>query len=174
MPHVVTLGVVGFLAWLFATSGVHKIRAPHQYSALLTRYLPRLPAAAFLALCLGAVETVTAAGLLVPASRSAATFFALCLLLMYAGGMALQLLRGQDDMRCGCGGADSDLLISPLLVVRNLICASLGVAALLEPVRVATAWPGVLMALCIAVFLVLINLSAEQLIGNSQQMAEDL
>ena len=174
MPHVVTLGVVGFLAWLFVISGVHKIRAPQIYAALLTRYLPRLPAAAPLALCLGTVETFIGAGLLIPASRSAATLFAVILLLMYAGVMALQLLRGQGDMRCGCGGADSDLLISPLLVVRNLICASLGAAALLEPVRVAAGWPGVLMALCITVFLVLMNLSAEQLIGNSQQLAEDL
>lgn len=174
MPHVVTLGVVGFLAWLFASAGLHKLRAPRAYAGLLSRYLPGLPAVAPVALCLGALEVVVAVALLLPASRAVATLAAVCLLLAYAGGMVLQLLRGEGDMRCGCGGADSALLISPSLVLRNLICAGLGAAAFLDPVRVDGGWPGVVMALCIAIFLVLANLSAEQLIGNSQQLAEDL
>ncbi|MEQ8515259.1 MAG: MauE/DoxX family redox-associated membrane protein, partial [Chromatocurvus sp.] len=102
MPQLVTLGVVGFLAWLFASAGLHKLRTPRVYAGLLARYLPVLPAIAPLAICLGALEILVAVALLLPASRSLATLAAICLLLAYACGMAWQLLRGRADMRCGC------------------------------------------------------------------------
>jgi hypothetical protein len=119
------------LALLFASAAMHKRSEPARFRAQLAAYglLPAdlvRPAAATLPwLELGI------ALLLVPAATRGATgAVAAILLSAYAGGIAVNLLRGRADIDCGCGGTAQPLSWS--LVLRNLALAS-AAALLLAP-----------------------------------------
>lgn len=110
------------LALLFASAALHKRSEPARFRAQLGAYdiLPAdvvKPAAAALSWC-----ELGLALLLVPDATSAiAGIAAAALLLAYAGGMGLNLLRGRTDIDCGCGGAPQPLSWS--LVGRNVALA---------------------------------------------------
>lgn len=110
------------LALLLAFAARHKAVDGPRFRAQLAEYR-LLPAAmvAPAALTLMLVELITAVGLLLPGTRSGAALVAAALLALYAGAMAVNIARGRSHIDCGCG--DAPQLLSPWLVLRNLVLA---------------------------------------------------
>lgn len=166
--------MAGFLAWLFAMAGFHKLRHPGSLGEVAAQYVPA-PLRGWwrdsLVLLVGAAELLLAVALLWPASREAGAAGAVALLLAYALMMAWQLLQGQRDLRCGCAGPASDVRISPALVLRNLCIAGLAMLLWLPTAPAALSASALGLALGMVLFLLVLYLSAEQLISNSQSMA---
>lgn len=174
LPEVVAIALSGFIAWLFVVAGLHKLRHPAQFSELAAQYLPAPLRGLWrdgLVYPVGVLEIGIALALLPPQTRVAAAVAAAALLAVYALMMAWQLALGRRDLRCGCAGPASEVLVSPGLVVRNLLTAGLALLLALPSGPMALSGTGFLLALCMAGFLVGLYLAAEQLISNSQQMA---
>jgi len=174
LPEIVAVAVAGFLAWLFAVAGWHKLRHPAQFSELAAQYLPAALRSLWrdkLVYPVAVLEIAVALALLPPQTRGIAALTAAGLLAGYGLMMAWQLLLGHRDLRCGCAGPASDVLVSPVLVMRNLLTAGLALLLILPPNPMAWSGAGVLLTLCMAGFLVALYLGAEQLISNSQHMA---
>ncbi|MEQ9462565.1 MAG: MauE/DoxX family redox-associated membrane protein [Haliea sp.] len=175
LPDVVGIALAGFLAWLLATAGVHKLRHPAQFSELAAQYLPQPLRPLWrdqLVSPVGILEVAIALALLLPQTRAAAALLAATLLTGYALMMAWQLAQGRRDLRCGCAGPASDVLVSPALVLRNLLTAALTLLLALPAGPFAVSASGILLALCMAGFLIGLYLAAEQLISNSQHMVK--
>lgn len=164
-------GIAGFLAWLFATAGWHKLYEPAQYSMLIGQYLPALPGKRWLVYPVALVELALAILLLLPATRPAGGLAAAALLVAYAGLMGWQLAMGRRDIRCGCGGPASRVTISPSLVLRNLLCAAGALLLAFPAGGLHLTIPAIGLVLFVAGFLILLYLCSEQLIANSQKMA---
>lgn len=171
MPDLVGNGVAWFFAWLFATAALHKFRDPVYYRELLANWLPGLPGAQLAGWLAGALEVAIAILLLAPAARPAGLLTGAMLLLLYAVLMASQLARGRRDVKCGCAGPASAVTISPVLLLRNMLCAGLALVALLPPAVVGAGVTGVGLSLSVATFLALAYLASEQIIANAQLMA---
>jgi len=126
------------LALLIASAAWHKLSDRLRFAETLRAYelLPRWlvsPAASLLAL----LELSIAAGLLYPPSRELAALAAISLLSLYTGAIATNLLRGRQQIDCGCFASSRSAPLSSLLIVRNLILLS-AAAVLLMPVQSRT------------------------------------
>ena len=174
MPEVLDNGLALFFAWLFAAAALYKFRAPRYYQVLLQSHLPGLPFKPLIPMFLAITELLIAVLVLWPPTRTVALAGVAALLIAYAATMSWQLRNGHADAACGCSGAGSELLVSPALVTRNLVCAALALASM---TAAASAWSGLLSAalsLVIAVALVSGYLLCERLIGNAQFMNQDV
>lgn len=174
MYEVIGLGVAGFLAWLFAAAGLHKLRYPASLEEVAGQYLPASLRGRWqggLVMLIGVVELLVALALLLPATRAMGAGGAAILLLAYALLMAWQLLQGRRDLRCGCAGPASDVRISPVLVARNVVLAGLSSLLWLGGAPAGPSIPALGLGLGMALFLLGLYLSVEQLISNSQFMA---
>lgn len=174
LPEMVAIAIAAFLAWLFLVAGWHKLRHPAQFSELAAQYLPAPLRPLWrdgLVYPVGALEIAVALTLLLPQARSGAALTAAALLAGYALMMAWQLLQGRRDLRCGCAGPASDVLVSPALVARNLLTASLALLLALPSAPMILSVAGLVLALSMAGFFIGLYLAAEQLISNSQHMA---
>lgn len=113
-----------FVAFILLAAGVAKLGSGREFAAVVRNY-KLLPNALvkWVAYAVPASEVVVAAGLLTgyglgPAAVGAALIFSL-----FAGAIAVNLLRGRRHISCGCfGGGGSDVL-SWALVLRNLALA---------------------------------------------------
>ncbi len=121
LPQALATGLMLFAAGLFASSALHKLRTFTRFTGFVAGYrlipapLVRPASAAMVTLEVAAVPA-----LFLPSSPAAGLPAAL--LLLYAGAMGVNLLRGRSNIDCGCGGAPMPL--SPALVVRNLLLAA--------------------------------------------------
>jgi hypothetical protein len=116
------------LSLLLLSAAWHKVREGEAFSLTLAAW--RVVPAAFVPLtrwALALIEVDLALGLLLPSQRLLALPVTAVLLLVYGGGLALNLARGRRDLDCGCGG--SAQRISGALVLRNAMLA--GAALLL-------------------------------------------
>lgn len=169
MPALLQNALVVFFLWLLATAALHKLRYPHYYAGLLRGYLGKGPLTGRpLVYLFSVLELLLAAGLCAAPLRPAAFVGIAVLLTVYLAGMSRQLAAGRRDMRCGCAGPDSDLRITPALLVRNTVLVAAALAGAL-PVTGA----GMLFnaALC-GLFLILAYLCSEQLLLNAQRFRE--
>jgi len=174
VPEVLDNGLALFFAWLFAAAALYKFRAPRYYHDLLQAYLPGLPFKRLILLVLATLELTIAVLVLWPPLRAAALAGGAVLLLAYAAMMGAQVRNGHADAACGCSGPGSELLVSPALVVRNLVCVALALPSITDQ---ASAWSGLLSGvLSVIVALVLVSgyLFSELLIGNAQHMNQDI
>jgi Methylamine utilisation protein MauE len=177
MPDLISSGVALFFAWLFALAGVHKLRSPAYYVDLLASYFPSLPASpAWLVAPVAALELAIAALLIFPQTLGLGLLGCAAVLCIYAIAMALQIWRGKSDMACGCAGPASNLSVSPALVIRNLLCATLALCsfALLIQAQTASVEAGLVgygLSAFVAGFMIVLYLCSDQLIANAQQMA---
>ena len=119
----------GLLALVFLAACVHKLVAPRSFVEALRGYaLVPDALAVWLAAPIVVAELCAGVGLLVPAMQRDATVGALALLVLYAAGMSINLLRGRRDIDCGCAGTAGRQSLSGWLVARNLLlAAALGV-----------------------------------------------
>jgi hypothetical protein len=172
MPELVTSAISLFFAWLFAVSAWHKLRHPGYYRDLLRSWFVSGPPW-LQAWPLAVLELLIALSLLLPGSRSGALMLAALLLLLYAAGMAWQLLRGRSSLKCGCAGPAADSTISHALVWRNLVCAQLAVLAARPVSGELLRGPDIAAAALCAAFMCLFYLCCEQLISNAQHFATE-
>jgi hypothetical protein len=130
-PALGYLIIVG-IALLFASAGAHKLRDLARFADVFAAYrvLPNALARR-LAWLIPSLELGVAAGLLWGPSRRTAVIAAFVVLIAYASGLGLNLLRGRRDLDCGCGTARNHRAIAAWMVWRNLIlAAALGIALL--------------------------------------------
>jgi hypothetical protein len=108
------------LSLLFVWAASHKLRDISGFRTALTAYelLPSRGVGAFAELLI-AMEIGVAAGMWLPGRAATAAFAASGLLAMYAGAIAVNLVRGHRDIDCGCAGAAADRPLSGALVLRN-------------------------------------------------------
>jgi len=99
------------LALLFASAGIHKLRNGPRFTAALAEYhlLPERWTP-LIARALALLEILLAAALLLPLSRPDAGGLAAALLMLYAGAMTINLVRGRSYIDCGCGDRPEELL----------------------------------------------------------------
>jgi uncharacterized membrane protein YphA (DoxX/SURF4 family) len=160
------------LALLFAVSVLHKLREPKAFRAVVTAYelLPAglLSVAAVSVIVLEIGVTIL---FLIPALHVYGAFAAGLLLGGYALAIAVNLARGQRDIDCGCNGFGIRQMLSPWLVVRNLlliaICAVVAVPSTGRPL----AWPDGVLILFGIVVLALLYTAMQQLIANQPRLA---
>jgi hypothetical protein len=173
MPASIASGVALFLCWLFGAAAVHKLRSPGYYARLVAAYLPAPGVAKRIVPVIALGELCVALALLIPTFRGIGFAAATVVLTGYALSMGWQYLRGHPDLQCGCSGPGSALTVSPALILRNLVCAS--VAAV--PVFSGTGPLGLVdvgLAVFLALFLVFVYLCSDQIIANAQAMAGDV
>lgn len=170
LPATIGVGLAWFLGWLFAQAAFHKVSAPQYYRRLMTRYLGG-PGGGVAVWLVAALEAGIALALILPQWRAAGLAAAAALLVLYAGLMASQILRGSSDMQCGCAGPDSQLGISWALVARNGVCAVMALLAMTSTADVDVGWLGLSLSLFVAVFAALVYVASEQIISNAQWMA---
>jgi hypothetical protein len=123
-PLVVTTISVGF-GLLFLLGAVHKLTGIAEFRAILGDY--RIMPAGLVApaaVGVGVIEAGLGTGWLFAADKSAVAIATASLLLAYAAGIAVNLLRGRTHISCGCSfgrAAGGDDLLSWGLVARNLV-----------------------------------------------------
>ena len=130
-PAIATLLAGGF-ALLFASAALHKVRDLAVFAEVLRAYRV-LPPRLALAWAPPLLEGLTAAALLVPATRRAAALGGALLLVLYAFAMALNLHRGRRDLSCGCGAFAERRPIAPWMVARNILLGAILTALTLRP-----------------------------------------
>jgi uncharacterized membrane protein YphA (DoxX/SURF4 family) len=130
LDPVIAIVIRVALGLLFGAAALDKLRAPAAFTAAVRDYRlvpePAVPAVAWI-VTVG--EFVFAIGAIL-GSRPALGGLAV-LLLVYAGAIAVNLVRGRREIDCGCGGADEHRPLSGFLLVRNGVLAMFALPALL-------------------------------------------
>ena len=157
------------LAALLATAAFHKARDFSAFRASLADYrLVSEPLLLPVAMTLLLGEGAAAIAVMVPAIASVGLAAGAGLFALYAGAIAVNLLRGRHHIDCGCFGPAARRPIHPGLVVRNLLLASAAaVAAALPAVVRPVHWvDGLTLAGGIAALTVLYH-AADQLLAEA-------
>lgn len=113
------------------------------------------------------IEMTIAVCLLAIPSLMLPVIAAAFLWLIYAGAMALNLLRGRNELDCGCGGISADQKIHWGLVVRNGVLLMGTLALLLPPIARVFTWFDYSAAGFATLILLLIYTAAEHLLRNA-------
>lgn len=124
--------IVCGIALLFALAGSHKLRNLALFTEVFSAYrvLPESLARRS-AWLIPAMELAIALALPWDSCRPWTLMAAIGLLIAYAAGISLNLVRGRRELDCGCGAAGNRRSIALWMVWRNLVLAlALGVAAL--------------------------------------------
>lgn len=120
-------------ALLFASAGIHKLRDLTRFTAIFGAYqmLPERLGRRAARLVPFAELGVAIMLLWPPAGRMAAAVPAVVILVVYAGGMYINIARGRRDLDCGCTMGQGRRAIAAWMVYRNLCLAvALGMAGL--------------------------------------------
>jgi hypothetical protein len=132
LDPVVGYFIVFGIALLLALAGSHKLRNLAAFAEVFTAYrvLPE-PLARRSACLIPGMELAIALALPWEARRPWALIGAIALLIGYAAGISLNLVRGRRELDCGCGATGDRRSIAPWMAWRNLVLAlALAVAAL--------------------------------------------
>ncbi len=117
------------LAFIFARGAAHKLRHFSHFTVQLDSYrlVPNILIPGFSCLLI-LVEVFLTFGLLVE-EWLYPSYIAAGVLALYAGAMGINLLRGSEDLDCGCSGPSGFVQgISWALVSRNCVLAILALA----------------------------------------------
>ncbi len=167
---VFVIVAAGTLVCVFARAMAHKVSDFSWFAHTLKGYklLPEALAQP-VAVALIAAEALIIVGLIVPPLRVFAALLAAVLLVLYAVAIALNLLRGNRRIDCGCGGAGQGL--SWFLVIRNAVLVVIALVAAATPIAVPLdllAWISVVTGIA---SLMLVVAGAEQLNENWSWLA---
>ena len=178
---VVMIALSLMLSFVVVDAGLHKLRNPLHYAAVIDDYrvLPRGSGSVAVWIA-GAVEMGAGIAILLPSLNRAGLALTGLLLMVYfavmaqagvfvnIGLMALNLLRGRREIYCGCGARERAQGLSAGLLVRN---AALALAALMssvaQPLARGIGWFDWLVAIAAALAAILIYLSASLLLSNN-------
>ena len=126
MDPAFTIIVSICMSLMFGFAAVHKLKAVTVFKATMDEYqLVPLMLSGVVAVLLIVAELAAAILVLVPAVRTTGLMIMTVLLLIYAAGIGINLLRGRRDIDCGCSGPSSRHELSGWLVLRNLVLLSL-------------------------------------------------
>jgi hypothetical protein len=124
--------VVLVLAGLLGAAAVSKLRALDAFVGVVHNYrLVPETLERSIAYGLPGVELAIAMSVLVPPTRATGALAAAVLFALFAGAMAINLMRGRRDIDCGCFATVLRQHLSWPLVLRNLLLA--GLALLIVP-----------------------------------------
>lgn len=159
------------IALLFAHAAWHKWRAGLRFEAQLAEYrlLPErlVPISARV---LMVTEATVAVALLIPPTSQAGALAAAALFAAYAVAMAINLVRGRRHIDCGCG--DTPQLLTPWLVLRNVVLMGLALATALPAAPRAPATLDLVLGILSFSALLLVWLTLEQLLTNASTLRE--
>jgi hypothetical protein len=125
MDSVFSIIAVAVIGLLFAASFLHKLLNFPDFVASVQDYRLlwsglTLPIAGMLAL----MELVVVVALVQPGSRGLGAILAIILLLLYATGIGINLLRGRTAVHCGCSWGNDKQFIRPGMLLRNAALAA--------------------------------------------------
>jgi len=162
------------LAWIIGTAGLHKLRYPIHYTALIDAYqlLPR-EAARPAGILLGAAELTAALLIGTAPCLPAGPLAAVGLLCLYCGAIGINLLRGRRDIDCGCSGPLRYRPIAPWMLLRNTVLMLLCAWLVLRTARCATGWGEWIAAAAIAALGVLLY-NALDFLMSRDSLLEDV
>ena len=160
------------LSLLFAWAAAHKVRDAARFRATVASYalLPGNWTGAAAALLIAGELSVAVALWIPPLMRSAAAAAA-ALLLLYAGAIAVNLLRGRRDVDCGCAGAARRQPISGWLVGRNLVLAAAALFATLPAAARTLTWIDAVTIAAGATAAALLYAAVDALLANGPRVA---
>jgi hypothetical protein len=130
-PLIIAIAA-GTVMLVFVRGLIHKLTDHAMFRITVSEYglLPEVLVAPA-AIALMVAEAAVIAGLLVPVARPFAAALGVALLVAYGAAIAVNLMRGQVTIDCGCGGPGHGL--SWLLVWRNAGLAGLAAIAGMAP-----------------------------------------
>lgn len=151
---------------LYFMAARHKMAEPTRFKATLAAYQV-LPAPLVPAVARGIpyLEMAIVFLILIPATREPAALTAGALFLIYAAAMAVNLGRGRTDIDCGCGGQPQ--LLSPWLLLRNLILAAASFVLLFPGSDRSLVWTDLFFLVLMTAVLALVYMMVEQLVRNN-------
>jgi len=161
---VVATGARLFVAGVFLLAAAHKLLKRLEFEGILGQYkiLPTSVVPLFSRIVPG-TELLTAA--LLVAWPAPGVSLAILLLVLYAGAIAINLLRSRRHIDCGCGGESTPL--SPALVIRNLSMVVLLGTFTLVPANHLASFSGAVLACLFAVGLSALYVCFNQLLVNA-------
>jgi hypothetical protein len=133
LDPTITLTLRAAFALLFAAALAHKLLNAAQFRQTLVSYLRGLGIDAhgkekpFLATLI-VLEIGVVAACALPAPQATAGLFAGGMLLLYAFAMAVNLIRGDVLLDCGCTWGSTRQSLRPALVIRNALLAVIAFA----------------------------------------------
>ncbi|MDD5371595.1 MAG: hypothetical protein PHQ40_21150 [Anaerolineaceae bacterium] len=112
------------IAILFLTSSVSKTRNPHAFMKAVYAY-HLLPPSAIrpFAVSLILIELILGITLILGWESSLAAGISVLLFVAFAVAIWINLLRGRENLSCGCFGEKNSGIISPWLVGRDILLA---------------------------------------------------
>ncbi|WP_322023745.1 MauE/DoxX family redox-associated membrane protein [Burkholderia sp. BCC1977] len=154
-----------------------KMRRPAAFRQALAGYrlLPDALAAPT-AFAIPLAEVVCAAALLFRDTRLTGALGLIALLLVFAAGITINILRGHTDIDCGCSGftaarADAPRGIGWLHVARVLLLVALAATALVEPGSRAVVWFDYLTLFSSVLLIVCALLTVDVLLANVPRLS---
>jgi hypothetical protein len=172
MPVDITISfIIRFLlVFIFARGVLHKLRNFSHFTVQLSSYrlVPDslIPAfSCFLILVEGFLAfSLLVEGWLYPSLIAAA------ILAFYAGAMGINLLRGREDLDCGCNGPSNFVQgISWALIVRNCVLAIFALAAASPVTSRSVSVADITTVVFASIAVICIYASIEQAITNQQR-----
>lgn len=170
------MAIAWALAGVFALGVAHKLGAPSAFLLTLRQYRV-LPGWAQLAAATLVIfsELAVTAGLVLRPSAAYVGWATLALLGLYTVAIAFNLARGRRDIDCGCSGPALRQTLSGSLLWRNgvLMLLALCLTAPLSASR-SLHWLDAVAALAFAGGVLLVYITANQLIANERRLTEML
>lgn len=164
----------GAFAALLLSAAWHKLRDPIGFWQAVSGYklLPQAlekPVSRIIPLA----ETLIALSLFLFSESALPMLAALSLWIVYGGAIAINLLRGREELECGCGGIGADQKIHWGLVLRNGVLAIATGFLLLPATSRALGWFDYATAGFALLILLLIYATAEHLLRNAALLGHE-
>jgi hypothetical protein len=159
--------VVLVLAGVFGTAAATKLWAIDAFVGVVHNYrLVPEPLERSIGYGLPFVELAIAVGILLPGGRAPAALAAALLLTLFAGAMAINLIRGRRDIDCGCFATVLRQRLSWPLVLRNLLLAALALLVVPGLGLRGLGWLDLVTIGCASTALILVYAAAGRLFGS--------
>lgn len=171
MDPVIQISAAYALTALWLFGAVHKIASFREFCATLRAYrvLPEWLAAPSATIVIG-LELVLGIALLTSTARALALGGSAGLLMLYAAAISVNLLRGRRHIDCGCVGPGYRQPLSEWLVGRNLVLATVSLAALLPIESRVLVWVDAISVSATVGILAAFYATANRLIANAREL----
>jgi len=171
---VIDIAFRGAIAALLLSAAWHKLRDPIAFWQAVSGYklLPHVfekPVSRIIPFA----EIAIALSLLLLSASAVPVLVALSLWIVYGGAIAINLIRGRQELDCGCGGIGADQKIHWGLASRNGVLAITTGFLLLPATDRALGWFDYATAGFAVLILLLIYATAEHLLRNAALLGRE-